>query len=123
MRLMGPLKKWNGMTVREFADRFSNRFLQEAFREIWLPEMSAYALLVTLAWFHGRQAGYPIGGSLPLAQAIEKRFLDLGGNVEYRSRVAEILVENDRAVGSGSPTGERSASTMWSRRRPPRDRP
>ena len=99
LRLMPLLKKWNGMTIAEFAARLKNRFVRAALLQIWLPEMSAFVLVMTLAWFHGRQAGYPVGGSLPLAKAVEKRLLDLGGSVEYRARVAEILVENHRAVG------------------------
>jgi phytoene dehydrogenase-like protein len=99
LRIMPLLKKWNGMTIGAFTARLKNRFVRTALLQIWLPEMSAFVLVGTLAWFHGRQAGYPVGGSLPLARAIEKRFLDLGGAVEYRARVAEILVENDRAMG------------------------
>lgn len=40
-----------------------------------------------------------MGGSLPLAKAVEERLVDLDGTVEHRARVAEILVENDRAIG------------------------
>ena len=61
------------MTIAQFTDRLKNRFVREALLQIWLPEMSAFVLVVTLAWFHGRQAGYPIGGSLPMARAVEKR--------------------------------------------------
>jgi len=99
VRLMPLLKKWNRMTIGAYTARLKNRFVRTALLQIWLPEMSAFVLAGTLAWFHGRQAGYPVGGSLPLARAVEKRFLDLGGGVEYRARVAEILAENDRAVG------------------------
>ncbi len=99
LRIMPKLKKWNALSIGEFTDRFKNRYVREALRQIWLPEMSAFVLIGTLAWFHGRQAGYPIGGSLPMARAVEKRFVDLGGTVQYRARVEEILVENDRAVG------------------------
>jgi phytoene dehydrogenase-like protein len=96
---MKPLRKWNAMTVAQFAERFQNPYLREAFLQVWLPEMSAFVLLATLAWFHSRQAAYPLGGSLPIARAAERRLLDLGGAIDYRSQVAEILVENDRAVG------------------------
>jgi phytoene dehydrogenase-like protein len=40
-----------------------------------------------------------LGGSLKLSKTIEKRYLDLGGKVSYKSPVAKILVENDKAVG------------------------
>ena len=99
MRYMKPLRKWNAMTIAQFVERFRNPRLREAFSQVWMPEMSAFVLLATLAWFHSRQAGYPLGGSLPIAKLTEKRFLDLGGSIEYRARVAEILVENDRAWG------------------------
>ncbi len=92
LRIMPLLKKWNRMTIRSYTARLKNRFVRTALLQIWLPEMSAFVLAGTLAWFHGRQAGYPVGGSLPLARAVEKRFLSLGGAVEYRARVAEILV-------------------------------
>lgn len=43
-------------------------------------------------------AGYPAGGSLEFARALERRYLALGGEIHYKSRVTKILVENDRAV-------------------------
>jgi len=46
---------------------------------------------------HVQDAGYPIGGSLEFAKAIERRYLDLGGEMHYRSRVEKILVEDDPA--------------------------
>jgi phytoene dehydrogenase-like protein len=48
---------------------------------------------------HTRTSGYPIGGSLEFARGIEKRFLDLGGEIRYRARVQKILTESGRAVG------------------------
>jgi phytoene dehydrogenase-like protein len=96
---MRPVRKWNALTIREFVTRFKNPHLRTAFESIWIPEMSAFTLLMTLAWFHSRQAGYPLGGSMPIAEAAERRFTELGGAIDYRARVAEILVENDSAVG------------------------
>ena len=69
LRIMPKLRKWNTLTIAEFVTRFKNPCVRLAFSEIWLPEMSAFALLATLAWLHDRQAGYPLGGSLPIAEA------------------------------------------------------
>jgi phytoene dehydrogenase-like protein len=99
MRYLKPLRKWNALTIAQFVERFKNPGLREAFQQVWIPEMSAFILLATFAWFHDRQAGYPLGGSMPIAKLTEKRFLDLGGAIDYRARVTEIVVENDRAVG------------------------
>ena len=97
--LLPKLRKWGGMSLGEFARQFKNPFLSEVFNDLWMPEMSALAMIFTMAWLHDKTAGYPIGGSLPMALAVEKRYKDLGGEIHYGSRVEKILVENDRAVG------------------------
>jgi phytoene dehydrogenase-like protein len=95
------LRRWGGMSLSELASRFTNPFLREVFADVWFPEMSAAALVFTLAFVHGQDAGYPIGGSLPMALAVEKRYHDLGGETHYRSRVEKILVES-APDGTGS---------------------
>ncbi len=97
--LMGPLRRWSTLTMAQLAERIHNPRLRTAFLELMMPEASALALVMTLSWFHARQAGYPIGGSLPVAEAVERRFTALGGSINYQARVTEILVERDRAVG------------------------
>ncbi|MBN1321114.1 MAG: NAD(P)/FAD-dependent oxidoreductase [Thermoleophilia bacterium] len=99
LRILGPLRKWNALTVAQFAERIKNPHLRVAFSQLWLPEMSAFALLMTLSWFHARQAGYPLGGSMPISEALERRFVQLGGQIDYRTRVTDIMIENDHATG------------------------
>ena len=55
--------------------------------------------LSLLAYMHTGNAGFPAGGSLAFARAIEKRFLELGGEIRYKAQVEKILVENGRATG------------------------
>lgn len=101
--LLGFMRKWGGTTISEFAERFSSPFLREVFPLIpnlqHPPGYPMLALLMTLAWADRESAGYPLGGSLELAKTIEQRYLTLGGEVQYGSRVVQILVEGDRAVG------------------------
>jgi phytoene dehydrogenase-like protein len=99
LSFMRMFRKWDVMTIDQWVARFKNRYVRVALSQIWLPEMSAFIVPTTLAWFHGRQAGYPLGGSLPMMRAVEKRFLDLGGSIDYGATVTEILVQDDRAVG------------------------
>ena len=96
-----PFLKWSRLSVHAFAQQFENPFLREAFAAPLsdVPEFPAIALVMPLAWLHNKTGGYPLGGSLPFARAIEKRFLDLGGSVQYSTRVSKVLVEDDRAVG------------------------
>lgn len=94
------MSKWKKVTLREYAGRFSDPFLREALPLLGdLPGFPMAALIMILAWMHRKSAGYPLGGSLAFSRRIERRYLDLGGEIRYRSPVREILVANDRAVG------------------------
>jgi phytoene dehydrogenase-like protein len=62
-------------------------------------DFSALAFIMMFAWFNQKNAGYLIGGSLPMAKRMTSRFLDLGGILRIRSRVKKIIVENDIAKG------------------------
>jgi phytoene dehydrogenase-like protein len=116
----GPLKRLSGLlkmvpfglavrryariSVQDYSARFSDPFLREAFAGMFdFPDFPTSAVLLTLSWMHNKDAGYPIGGSLAFARAIERRYLDLGGEIQYRARVDKVLVEQgqegDRAVG------------------------
>ncbi|MCJ7821066.1 MAG: NAD(P)/FAD-dependent oxidoreductase [Bacteroidales bacterium] len=67
--------------------------------KIWIPEFSMFFMLFTFAYLHKRNAGYPIGGSTPMSEALESRYKKLGGIIHYSSRVSKIITEDDRAAG------------------------
>jgi len=93
-------KKWGKVSVQDFAQRFKNPFLREALPLGGIPPYSPMlSLLMGLGGMHQRLAGFPLGGSLAVARAIEQRYHNLGGEIHYKSPVARILVENDQAVG------------------------
>jgi phytoene dehydrogenase-like protein len=97
------MQKWGRVTIQDYAQRFKNPFLRQALALIVnlqnRPNFPMLAMLTTLAWMDQKTAGYPVGGSLEFAQAIEQRYIALGGKIHYKSPVAKILVENGRAVG------------------------
>ncbi len=94
-----PLRKYGKISERDLASRFSDPLLNEAFSNIFdLGDFPVLFLVMTLVWMNVRDAGYPIGGSLEFARSIERRYLDLGGEISYRARVEEILVEGGRAA-------------------------
>lgn len=93
--------KYGSLTLEQFAERFSDPFLRRAFPTLvydW-PQVPMLMLLTFLGRGHVGDYGWPMGGSLAFAHAIEQRFLALGGEIRYRSRVQSVLVEGDRAVG------------------------
>jgi phytoene dehydrogenase-like protein len=84
------------------AARFESPVLREAFQHVLYDETPAPSVLdlyFQLACHANRAAGVPEGGWSGLARSIEARYLSLGGQIRYRAGVAEILVENDRAIG------------------------
>jgi len=95
--------KWSKLTLPDFARRFSNPFLRKAFSHFQYNIDGHYVPmlvhLVFLAGLHSGDLGWPKGGSLEFSRRIEKRYLDLGGEVYYKSRVLKIIVEDGRAVG------------------------
>ncbi len=97
--LLRLLWKWNRISLTEFGNRFKHRLIREAFPLLFMPDFPMTFMLMTFAWLHNRAAGYPLGGSLPFAQSIEKRYLSLGGEMNYKAKVARILTEHGRAVG------------------------
>ena len=95
------LVRYGGVTLEKFALRFKDPFLREAFPRLiydW-PQQSMLMLLSFLAALDKGDLGWPVGGSVALAHAIENRFLSLGGNIRYQTKVKSILVEDNRAVG------------------------
>ena len=93
------IQQWMKMTSSDFAGRFKNPLLRKAFEEMWIPEFSMFFMLFTFAYLHNKNAGYPIGGSMPMSQAMENRYKELGGIINYSKRVDQIITENDNAAG------------------------
>lgn len=80
--------------------KLSNEKLNNFFNQLFGGrDFSALAFIMMFAWFNQKNAGYLIGGSLPMAQRMTDRFVSLGGKLTTRKRVAKILVVNDMAVG------------------------
>ncbi len=95
-----PLAKWGPLSAAEFGSQFSDPFLRRAVPQMFAwPEIPMMAGLSLLAYMHTHNAGFPAGGSLAFARAIEQRYLALGGTIHYKAQVEKILVEDDTAVG------------------------
>jgi phytoene dehydrogenase-like protein len=98
---MLSMLRYSRISNQDFASRFSDPFLREVFPLILddMPDFTLMAPLLALGVSHEGNGGWPTGGSLEFARAIERRFLALGGEIQYKAPVAKILTENDRAVG------------------------
>jgi len=109
---MRQLKKWSSISIQQYADRCSDPLLKRTFESMFMPETNMLFLIMTIVWMYKKSAGFPIGGSLEFARQIEKRYLELGGKISYKSRVARISVKNDVATGIVLDSGEEYTSDI-----------
>jgi phytoene dehydrogenase-like protein len=93
------MRKWMKVSCASFAERFSDPLLRTAFREMWLPDFSMIFVLFTFAYLHKKNAGYPIGGSLPMSEAMTARYKELGGKIFFNSKVDKIITSEGAATG------------------------
>jgi phytoene dehydrogenase-like protein len=102
--LIGTFRKYGRTTIQEFAARFQSPFLRTAVRFLidspgW--PMVDYPFIALQGFLDSAvaSAGVPIGGSQQVIYKIAERYRALGGEVRYKTRVRDVLIENDRAVG------------------------
>jgi phytoene dehydrogenase-like protein len=93
------MQEWLKLTAQDFAKQLKDPLLKEAFLQMWIPEFSMFFMLFTFAYLHNNNAGYPIGGSKPMALALESKYKELGGIIHYNKRVNTILRDGGKAVG------------------------
>ena len=94
------LLRYGFISTVDLAERMHDPFLRRAVPLMFAwPEIPVMAGQALLAYMHTGNAGFPAGASLEFAQALERRYLELGGEIHYKSQVEKILVENDMAVG------------------------
>jgi phytoene dehydrogenase-like protein len=93
------MQYWMKTTAEKFSEQFKDPLLREVIKEMWVPEFSMLFVLFTFAYLHNKNAGYPLGGSMPMSEAIEEKYKELGGIIHYKSKVNKILTSGDKAVG------------------------
>jgi phytoene dehydrogenase-like protein len=100
---LSVIKRWSQITLGQFVERLKNPFFKRALMHIMydIPGDSVpmTALILFMAGLEAGDLGWPVGGSLNFSRKIEKHFLELRGEIHYKTRVDKIIVDNGRAVG------------------------
>lgn len=97
IKLFGEL---GSLTMDSFSTRFKDPLLRDGIRNAnYGAPGTLFSIVMPLAWMSQKDGGYPIGGSLALAKAIEARFTGLGGTVRYDSRVTKVLERDGKVKG------------------------
>lgn len=94
------LKKYGSMDLSEYASHFSDPLIRHALSYLFVrPEFACTSLFFILAGMHMGSYGYPRGGTLSLAKAVERKYVQSGGRIEYQRTVRRVVVQNGRATG------------------------
>lgn len=93
--------KYKNMNVHDFRKKFKNPVLRNFMHRL-IPDLDDFpmvALLYILGYKCSKRAGFPRGGSLAVAKAMEKRYLESGGTLHLKKSVKKIHIENGSAKG------------------------
>jgi phytoene dehydrogenase-like protein len=104
------LWKWSRLSIAEYGGRFSHPLLRSFFDSGETGKLSMLALVFSLAWMSGRNAGYAVGGSQAIIRLILAKLDQLGARLRFGTKVEKILVEYDAAVGVRLAGGEAIAA-------------
>ncbi len=109
IKMKGTLRYYSGWYMQSLGDAtkdLHDPWLAYIFKHLFLPEVPVVFIMTILGALSGSNMAVRKDGSGGFSRALEKRYLDLGGEVAYKSTVEKILVENDRAVGVRLSNGE-----------------
>ena len=102
--LMGTFMKYGNVTLQQFAAKFKNPFLGKAMQ--YFIDSPGWRMLdfpmVALSGFMKSgisEAGVPLSGSMKVILHIAGLFKSLGGEINYNSRVKNLIIENNRVTG------------------------
>ncbi len=94
------MRKWACISSREWCSRLKSSFLREAIPTLLgFSDVPMSGPIVVFGMLNRGYAAYPLGGSLPIALAAEEKAKALGAEIQYRSKVKRVLIENNKAVG------------------------
>ena len=102
--LLGMFRKYGNQTIQEFARRFQDPFLRTAVRFFidspgW--PMKRFPMVALAGFIHSAvlEAGVPLSGSQGVVLKIADFLRELGGEIRLKSRVKDVIIERNKAIG------------------------
>ena len=92
---MGKYSKSAG----EYSEHFQNPFMKKVISWLFSPDGPIWFVIMILATVASGHLGLFKGGCHTFVRSIEERYKSIGGQIQYRSKVEKVIVENDKAVG------------------------
>ncbi len=86
-------------SVEDFSCDIHDPWLRELLKNLFLPSVPVWFLIMILALLADGQLGYLESGCQDFVESIVRRYKELGGELTCGATVEKILVEDDRAAG------------------------
>ncbi len=108
MRAVLPLlkvfRKYGKISIQEYAEKFKDPFLRMAVRSIvdapgWPMVDFPMTVMTGFMKVGVTEGGVPLGGSQHAVFQVAERFKQLGGTLHLKSRVKDLIIENNRVTG------------------------
>jgi phytoene dehydrogenase-like protein len=118
--IMGKMVKFSKTTIQDFAGRFKNPFLRNVIRFCidgpgW--PMKEFPLVGMAGFLQSGMvdAGVPLGGSQKIMYELAEQFTKNCGEIFYKARVKDIIIENGKACGVRMENGDehRADLVVW----------
>jgi phytoene dehydrogenase-like protein len=109
LRALPAMLKYGRLTLRGFTGRLTDPFAGLTFDNLVHfggPDVPLLTVLLPLAYADRRATGIPRHGWLAFARAVEKRFLESGGEVRYGTLVRALTSAGGRVTGVRLASGE-----------------
>lgn len=93
------MKYYQDIMTREYAEKFKSPLIRKLICNMIGDSFNASGVVFTIATLAAGDGGYPVGGSLAMANRMAKHFLSLGGTIKYKTPVEKVVVEHGAAKG------------------------
>jgi phytoene dehydrogenase-like protein len=109
LRGLPAMAKYGRLTLRRFNGRLRDPFCRRVFDNLVHfggPDVPLLTVLLPIAYAHRRMTGIPRDGWLAFGRAVERRFLELGGEIHYGTKVERLETLRGAVRGVGLAGGE-----------------
>ncbi len=99
---MPTMLRYGRLTLRRFVARLQDPSCRQVFANLVHfggPDVPMLTVLLPLAYAHRRMTGIPRHGWLAFGRAVERRFLELGGEIRYGAKVARLRTSGGAVNG------------------------
>jgi len=108
------LMKLMNISIEDYLNKtFKNPELKNIiYRLLPVDKMPALMAVLPLAYYHNKEGGYPVGGSLNFARIIENKYRSLNGKIEFNKKIKKIIIRDNKAIGIEAVDGEKYYSDI-----------